>query len=55
VVQPPQHRKQGALAGARLAHDGDELARLDADVDALQGLHGLVAALVALGEVAYFD
>src|SRR5690606_37348377 len=51
-VQPTDQVEQRGLAGAGRAHQRDEIAFRDFQVDAVQHFDLLRAALVALGEVA---
>src|ERR1043166_5821232 len=44
AIEAAQNVHQGRLAGARLAHDGDELPRVNVERDVAQGLHLNVAA-----------
>ena len=50
-VEPGHDVHERRLAGARRAHDGDELALVQRDGDAAQGVDGGVAAAVTPGDV----
>jgi len=55
-VEQAEDVHQGALARARRAHDRDHLARLDRNLDALEGFDGIaLAQAVGLAEVAAFE
>ena len=54
-VERAEDVQQRALAGARGAHDRDELAVGDADVDAAQGVHGRGAFAEHLHERARLE
>ena len=54
-VEAADEVHQRGLAGAGGAHDGDVLVMADADVDAAQGVHLLVAHLVGLPEIVGDD
>ena len=51
LVEPADEIEQRRLAGARRAHQRDELARLDLEIQAVQHFHPLLAARVALHHV----
>ena len=46
IVQPAQHVKQGGLAAARFADDGDKLALPDFQIDVINGFDLIVARAV---------
>ncbi|MNT16934.1 hypothetical protein D3C72_1520610 [compost metagenome] len=52
VVQAADQVEQGGLAGTGRAHQRDEVAAGDIQVDAVQHLHLFGATLVGLGDVA---
>ncbi|MDT4874180.1 hypothetical protein FQZ97_1094660 [compost metagenome] len=54
-IQAADQVEQRGLAGTGRAHQGDEVAVRDVQVDAVQHLHLFGAALVGLGEVAEGD
>jgi hypothetical protein len=54
-VEAAEEVHQRGFAGAGGSHDGDVLVVLDADVDALESVDGLVAHLVGLPEVVGDD
>ena len=51
LIQTADEVHQGRLAGAAGAHDGDELTRLDAEADAIEGVNGFIAEMIAFVEV----
>ena len=53
TVEPADEIEQRRLAGARRAHQRDELARLDLEIQAVQHFHLLLAARVALHHVLH--
>src|SRR5262249_31402329 len=55
LVEAADHVHQRRLAGAGRPHDRDELAGLDVEVDAAQGVHLVRAHAVDLGELADAD
>jgi magnesium transporter len=55
AIEAPDGVHHGALAGAAGAHDGDELAGEDGQVDAAHGVHLDFAGLVGLAEVGELD
>ena len=54
-VEAAQRVEQGRFARARGAHDGDELALVDGERHAAQGVHRLVAHLEVAADVVKFD
>jgi len=54
-VQSADQVEQGGLARTGRAHQRDEIAAVDVQVDAMQHLHLFGAALVGLGDVAEGD
>jgi hypothetical protein len=54
-VQAAEQVHHGGLARAARAHHGDELARRDLQIDALEGLEGGLAAAEGLGDAAQAD
>jgi hypothetical protein len=55
LIEAAEDVHQRALARARSAHDRDELAGVDVEAHAAQGMHLLVAHRVGLDQVAGFD
>src|SRR5690606_38108955 len=54
-IQAADQVQQGGLARARRAHQGEEIATLDVEVDAVQHLDLLLATDVMLGELPDLD
>src|SRR5699024_4965322 len=48
-VEPASDVEERRLAGARRTHDGDELARTDVEVDAVERVDGILARPVGAG------
>ncbi len=55
AVETADEVEQGGLAGTGGTHEGNEVAALDLQVDAVQDLHLLRAALIGLDDVAQGD
>jgi hypothetical protein len=49
-VEARQQAQQRGLAGAGGAHDGDELAGVDLEIDAAQDIHAVAAGIDGLGD-----
>ena len=54
-IEPSQKSQQRALAAARRAHDGDELAALNFQIDAAQNIHAMSGGGDAFGESGNLD
>jgi hypothetical protein len=52
LIQPGHQIQQRGLAGARRPHQRQELAAVDGQIDAMEHLHFLFAANIALGDIA---
>ena len=55
LVEPGEDVHEGRLAGARGAHDAGELAALDVEVDAAEGVDRRVALAVGAGDASRRD